>query len=134
MQNTFSIRVQPMEGRAQDVRMLIIIDGQEKFQIGDGCVNDSFLSRVISTDSEASRYRRSDLERVIDYGFCTEGCCASTFAKVSYEPDRVIWSDLRLSTSDEILDTRFEFDRNEYEAEIGRALTDLAHRIPDLGL
>jgi hypothetical protein len=125
MPNTFSIRVKPLGGRLRDVRLHIVIDGQEKFQIGEECLEDSILSRAILTESEVSRYRRSDLERVIDYGFCTEMCCPSTFAKVSYGADRVIWSDLRASISDEILDAKFEFDRNEYEAEIHRVLIGL---------
>src|SRR5437868_13400179 len=103
MPNTFSIRVDPLAKGAQDVRLHIVIDGQERFQIGEECLEDSILSRAIFTDSEVSGYRRSDGERVIDYGFCTEACCHSTFANVSYEADRVIWSDLRLSTSNEIL-------------------------------
>ena len=132
MPNTFSIRVEPSQGAAQDVRLHIVIDGQEKFQIGDECLDDSILSRAIFTDSEVSHYRRSDLERVVDYGFCTEGCCHSTFAKVSYERTRVIWSELRVSTSSELLDAKFEFDRNEYEAEINRVLIVLLRHLRDV--
>jgi hypothetical protein len=132
MPNTFSIRLEPFEARARGVRLHIVIDGQEKFQIGEECLEDSILSRGIFTDSEASRYRRSDLERVIDYGFCTEMCCPSTFAKVSYEADRVMWFDLRMASSDETLDEKFEFDRREYESEVNRILILLVRHFRDV--
>jgi hypothetical protein len=129
--NVFSIRVDE-KGGPGDIRFFIVIDGQERFQIGEECLDDSFMSRALSNDSEVSTYRRGDQERVIDFGFCTEGCCPSKFADITYAGDRVIWSCIRISTSDAPVDaTKFEFPREDYEQEINRVQLWLARYYQD---
>jgi hypothetical protein len=133
MPNTLSIRITHLD-RADEVRLCIEIDGEEKFELEEQILEESFLSPAPPpVHSTIALFRKSDLDRIISYGFCDELCCPSTLAKVQIEGELVIWSDIRYTSSDKIINpTRFEFNRAEYEAEIKRALIALPLYIQNL--
>src|SRR5258708_296316 len=109
MPNTLSILITHLD-RADEVRLCIMIDGKERFQLEEQMLEESFLSPELPpVHSTIALFRKSDLERVIGYGFCDELCCPSTLAKVQCEGDLVIWSDIRYTSSDKIINPkRFE--------------------------
>jgi hypothetical protein len=69
----------------------------------------------------------------VDYGFCVEDCCASKLATVRVTEHTITWTNIRESTSTEILNAEgFEFDRKQYDAEISRVLIALVEHYRQL--
>ena len=123
MRNSFSIDIQATD---EDDRLWVVIDGERRFQLSSECLLDSFFSPDGASDWLLRPYRNSELERVVDYGFCVEDCCPSKFATVRTTEQTVTWTNIRESTSTEILNAGgFEFDRKQYDCEISRVLIAL---------
>ena len=123
MRNTFSIQIEATE---ENDRLWVVIDGERRFQLSSECLVDSIFSPDGATDGLLLRHRNSELERVITYGFCIEDCCPSTLATVHVTDQSVTWTNIRESTSNEILNADgFEFDRKQYDSEISRVLIAL---------
>lgn len=120
MPSTFSLRYEP----CKNGDIWITIDGVEKFQLNTVCLADSILARAPSRNTGFSACRTNDDERIISFGFCDELCCPSTSAKVAFIGDQVFWTDIRHPISQED-PVNYEFDRDQYEAEINRVLLEI---------
>ena len=123
MRNTFAIHIDATD---EYDRLWVVIDGERRFQLGSECLVDSIFSPDATSTWLLGSYRNSEFERVIDYGFCVEDCCPSKLATVHVTDETVIWTNIRESTSTEILNAEgFEFDRRQYDSEISRVLIAL---------
>ena len=95
MRNSLSIRIDASE--KYGVRLWLAVDGQELFQLGAECLEESILGSRDAVDHAVRLkfYQDSPSERVVDYGFCVEECCPSTLVTVSTEGELVRWHGLR---------------------------------------
>ena len=123
MQNTFSIDI---EATDEDDRLWIVIDGERRFQLGSENLVDTIFSSDGASDWLLLPYRNSQLERIVDYGFCIEDCCPSKLATVRVTEHTVTWTNIRESTSTKVINAAgFQFDRKRYDSEISRVLIAL---------
>lgn len=117
------------------LRIWVFIDGEKRFVVGIDCLQDCFLTRgAPATDFYLKNHLlRSPCEKIIDYGFCVEDCCASTLAEIHYEPEVVRWTHLRPSTG-EVADPSigYVFAREAYDLEVGRCVVFLLEHYYDL--
>ena len=130
MLNTFSI---DMQADDEDDRLWIVIDGERRFQLGSENLVDTIFSPDGASEWLLLRHRDSECERVVSYGFCVEDCCPSKLATVRVTDQTVSWTNIRESTSSEILNAEgFEFDRKRYDSEISRVLIALVEHYRQL--
>ena len=108
-------------------RVWLQVDRKRTFQIGMECFDVSFLQRnYLEDESYLFRHRKEVSERIVDFGFCVEECCTSTWAKIDYIEDTVRWYDLRFSNSEAPDErTEFYFNRETYEKEAARIVKEL---------
>lgn len=130
--NTLSLRNEP--DASGDIRVWVYIDGEKMFQVGIECLEDCFLTR----DPVADPYLKnvllnSESEKIIDYGFCVEGCCESTVAEIRYSRDAVSWRSVRPSIADVPDEPReYTFDRQAYDIEINRCIAAMTRHLSTL--
>lgn len=123
------IRLQAEADERGDVRIWVFIDDEKRFQVGIECLEDCFLTRgpVVGDPYLKNCLLKSASEKIIDYGFCVEDCCASTVASIDYSPGEVRWSDLRLSTAEpDNAKISYVFAREAYDIEVERCVAFLA--------
>lgn len=129
MYNTLSVR---MDGsNPTDLRFWIAIDGEELFQLGEACLEESVLGPSDAADGtvQLNVYREFPDERVVDYGFCIEDCCPSKLVRVSAEHEVVTWRGIRYTVANALdgdgVRGEYRFQRSAYDDECRRALISL---------
>lgn len=124
-----ALRLQTEPDERGDVRIWVFVDGEKRFQVGIECLEDCFLTRgpVVSDPYLKNCLLKSASEKIIDYGFCVEDCCASTVASIEFSPQEVRWTGVRLSTAEpDSAQASYVFEREAYDIEVERCVAFLA--------